>query len=107
MKFSFEWLKSILKFNFSPQEIGEILTMNLAETEVKKNNGRWILDIDLLPDRIGDAASHLGISQEIAALTGRKFSYQLQLTPRLRRLKPGKIEIIFRLRSSQKIVIVI
>jgi len=85
MKFSFEWLKSILKFNFSPQEIGEILTMNLAETEVKKNNGRWILDIDLLPDRIGDAASHLGISQEIATLTGRKFSYQLPVNSKIKK----------------------
>ena len=61
--------------------------MNLAETEVKKNNGRWILDIDLLPDRIGDAASHLGISQEIAALTGRKFSYQLPVNSKIKNVE--------------------
>jgi phenylalanyl-tRNA synthetase beta chain len=75
MKFSFEWLKSFLKFDLNPKEIQEILTLNLAETFLFKRGNRLILDIELLPDRIGDCSSHLGLAKEIALLKGNKFSW--------------------------------
>ncbi len=75
MKFSFEWLKSLTNTKFSPFKIGEILTFHFAETEVLKRGSRWVLDIDLLPDRISDASSHLGVAREIMAIEGKKFNY--------------------------------
>lgn len=75
MKFSFEWLKSLLDFKINPQEIGELLTLNLAETDLIKRGNRVVLDIDLLPDRIGDCGSHLGIAKEIALLKEKKFEW--------------------------------
>jgi len=75
MKFSFEWLKSVLKFDLNPKEIQEILTLNLAETTLLKRGTRLILEIELLPDRIRNCSSHLGLAKEIALLKGKKFSW--------------------------------
>lgn len=87
MKFSFEWLKKIVSFQETPEKIAELLTLYLAETTIIRQGKRVVLDVDLLPNRISDAASHLGLAREISALLGKKFSY-----PNLR-LKESKTSI--------------
>ncbi|MGC8651281.1 MAG: phenylalanine--tRNA ligase subunit beta [Minisyncoccia bacterium] len=73
MKFSFEWLKELTKFEESPEKLAEFLTLYLAETTVSYRGKRAILDVDLLPNRIADASGHLGLSREISALLGKQF----------------------------------
>ncbi len=74
MKFSFEWLKGLSKFKQSSQELADLLTMYFAETSVSSGK-RVVLNVDLLANRVADAASHLGLAREISAILGKKFSY--------------------------------
>jgi len=47
--------------------------MYFAETSI--SSGKRVLNVDLLANRVADAASHLGIAREISAILGKKFSY--------------------------------
>jgi len=75
MKFSYSWLKELVKFKESPEKLAELLTLYLAETKVSFRKKRAILDVDLLPNRVADALSHLGLAREISAILGEKFNY--------------------------------
>jgi len=75
MKFSYSWLKELVKFKESPEKLAELLTLYLAETNVSFRGKRAILDVDLLPNRVADASSHLGLAREIGAILGKKFNY--------------------------------
>lgn len=75
MKFSYFWLKKLVNFRESPQQLAELLTIYLAETKVVYQNKRPILDIDLPANRFANISGHLGISREISAILGRKFIY--------------------------------
>ncbi len=69
MKFSFNWLKEYLSFDVSPQELADLLTLYSFEAEVLgKKNKDYILDIDILPNRFADAASHFGVVREMQVL---------------------------------------
>lgn len=74
---SYSWLNSFFKKPLpQPEKLSEILTMHAFEVESferKKND--WILNIDVLPDRAGDALSHLGIARECAAILNLKMIY--------------------------------
>jgi len=75
MLFSYNWLKDYIKGKFlPPKELAEALTMHSFEVEsIEKRGKDWVLDIDILPNRAGDCLSHIGITQEISAITGAKF----------------------------------
>jgi len=75
MKFSFEWLKDLVKFKESPEKLAELLTLYLAETKVSFRGKRAVLDVDLLSNRVADASGHLGLAREISAILGKKFNY--------------------------------
>jgi len=75
MKFSFEWLQELVNFKESPEKLAELLTLFLAETAVLRRGKRVILDVNLLPNRIADASSHLGLAREISAILNKKFNY--------------------------------
>ncbi|NMB92458.1 MAG: phenylalanine--tRNA ligase subunit beta [Parcubacteria group bacterium] len=75
MKFSYSWLKDLLKLKESPEKLAELLTLYLAETTVLYHHQRPILDIDLLPNRFPDVSSHLGLAREIGAILDKKFIY--------------------------------
>jgi len=75
MKFSYSWLKELVKFKESPSKLAELLTLYLAETKVSVRKKRAILDVDLLPNRVADASSHLGLAREISAILNKKFNY--------------------------------
>lgn len=84
MKFSFEWLKNLVKTQQPPKKLAELLTMYFAETTVSSSKGRVVLDVDLLANRVADASGHLGLAREIAAISGKRFSYPQE------RVKEGK-----------------
>ncbi len=74
MKFSYNWLESYFNNKLpEPKRLAELLTMRNFETEHHRsiqNKERPILDIDILPNRAPDCASHKGIAREISAVTG-------------------------------------
>jgi phenylalanyl-tRNA synthetase beta chain len=73
MKFSYNWLKDLLRLKQTPQKLEELLTMNFAETTVKNFGKRPILDIELLSNQVAWASGHLGLAREISACLGKKF----------------------------------
>ncbi len=68
MKFSYNWLKDLLKFKESPEKLADILTMHFAETTVKYCGKRAILDVELLSNQVAEASGHLGLAREIGAI---------------------------------------
>jgi len=75
MKFSYNWLKDLIKFKESPEKLADILTMHFAETTVKYRGKKAILDIELLSNQVAEASGHLGLAREIGAILGEKFIY--------------------------------
>jgi len=75
MKFSYNWLKDLLKFKESPQKLADILTMYFAETTVKHSGKRPVLDVELLSNQVAEASGHLGLAREIGAILGKRFLY--------------------------------
>ena len=71
MKFSYNWLqKNIQKKLPEADKLAELISLHIFEvTSVEKQNGDWILDIDVLPNR-SDCLSHFGLCREIAAGIG-------------------------------------
>ena len=75
MKFSYNWLKDLLKFKESPEKLADILTMYFAETTVKRRGKRPVLDVELLSNQVAKASGHLGLAREIGAILGKRFIY--------------------------------
>jgi phenylalanyl-tRNA synthetase beta chain len=75
MKFSYNWLKDLLKFKESSQKLADILTMYFAETTVKHSGKRPVLDVELLSNQVAEASGHLGLAREIGAILGKRFLY--------------------------------
>jgi phenylalanyl-tRNA synthetase beta chain len=75
MKFSYNWLKDLLKFKETPEKLADILTMYFAETTVKHRGRRLVLDVELLSNQVAEASGHLGLAREIGAILGKKFIY--------------------------------
>ncbi len=77
MKFSYAWLKEFVAIKDSPEKLVERLTMRSFEVSgCEKKGGDAILDIALPPNRVPDAAGHIGMAREIAAITGGRVKNQ-------------------------------
>ena len=72
MKFSYTILQDLIDRQLpSAQELAQQLTLHSFECEgVEERTGDTILELDILPNRAHDCASHLGVAREIAALVG-------------------------------------
>ncbi|MEK7150994.1 MAG: phenylalanine--tRNA ligase subunit beta [Patescibacteria group bacterium] len=71
MKFSYLWLKDLVKSIPNPEKLSELLTLQFMQVEeVKKVRQDFIFDIDILPNRAPDTSGHVGIAREIQAITG-------------------------------------
>ncbi len=68
MKVPIEWLRELVEFKASPDQLAQLLTMGGLETVVEAGN---VLEIDILPNR-SDCWSIRGIAREVAALTKSK-----------------------------------
>lgn len=68
MKFSYTLLKQLVPALKSPDHLRDILTAHLFEVE--SINGDTV-DIKVLPNRYSDAASHIGIARDVAAVLGK------------------------------------
>ncbi len=70
MKFSYAMLRELVDAPILPsKELADLLTMRSFESEGVFGEGeQTVLDLDILPNRASDAASHIGVAREIAAL---------------------------------------
>ena len=75
MKFSYNWLKDLLKFKETPKTLADILTMYFAETTIKHRGRRAVLEVELLSNQVAEASGHFGLAREIGAILGKKFIY--------------------------------
>ena len=70
MKFSYSWLSEYVKKVPAPEKLAELLTMHCYQVEgVEKNGKDFVLDIDVLPNRMPDSSGHIGVAREISILT--------------------------------------
>jgi phenylalanyl-tRNA synthetase beta chain len=74
MKFTFNWLKELVTFRASPQELGEMLTMAGLEVESvtalrepETDREDWLFEVGVTPNR-GDCLGIVGIAREVSAL---------------------------------------
>lgn len=65
MRFSYRWLKKILPNLPNRAKTAELLTMHLFESMPV---GPASLEVEILPNRYSDAASHIGLAKELAAI---------------------------------------
>lgn len=74
MIFSYNWLQSFFEEELpKPRDLAEILTNHAFEIETPfRENGDWVMEINVLPDRSEDCLCHLGIAREISAILGYK-----------------------------------
>lgn len=71
MKFSYNWLKEYVPHLPKPAKLAELLNMHAFEVESIERHGKdFVLDINILPNRIGDASGHAGLARDIAAILG-------------------------------------
>jgi phenylalanyl-tRNA synthetase beta chain len=68
MRFSYEWLKNIVGFNQSLNEVVDLLNRYSFDTEPA---GKTSIEVKLPPNRIGDASGHLGLAKEVAVVLGK------------------------------------
>ncbi|HVF30189.1 MAG TPA: phenylalanine--tRNA ligase subunit beta, partial [Pyrinomonadaceae bacterium] len=70
MNISYNWLKDLIDFDLSADELANELTrVGLAVEGVHPAGDDFVLDVDLTSNR-PDCLSHLGVAREIAAITG-------------------------------------
>ena len=67
MKFSYNILQEYFKEKLpKPKKLADILTMHSFEVEdIEKINDDYILNIDILPNRMSDAGGHIAVAKEI------------------------------------------
>src|SRR5258708_36531406 len=68
MRISYNWLPDFIKFDFTPRELAERLTMvGLAVDTIEEIGDDFAIEIDLTSNR-PDCLSHLGVAREVAAI---------------------------------------
>ena len=73
MKFSYSWLKEYLPKLPLPEKTAELLHFHAFEViDLFRDRGEWILDVDILPNRMADASSHVGLAKECGAILQMK-----------------------------------
>ena len=81
MKFSYSWLKELVPEIPSAKETAELLTMHAFEVEdvigespapkkatADQGGDDTVFNIDILPNRMADASSHIGVARDLAAI---------------------------------------
>ena len=70
MKFSYGLLQDLVEKKLpAPNELADLLTMHSFESDGVSGTGEHtVLDLDILPNRAHDAASHIGVARDSAAL---------------------------------------
>lgn len=90
MRLSLDWLRDYVKLPETGAEVARLLTEHSFETTVlSAEGGEELLDADVLPNRVSDCLSHVGVARELGAILGRKVSWPVLTLPKLRANKPS------------------
>jgi phenylalanyl-tRNA synthetase beta chain len=75
MIISYNWLNSFFKDKIlKPEELADKLTLQAFETEAPfKEGDDFVMEVDVTPDRAGDALCHYGIARECSYFLNNKF----------------------------------
>lgn len=68
MRFSYNLIKQLVPSLKNPQHAADLLNMHLFETEIDNDT----LDVDVLPNRYSDTASHWGLARELSSILNKK-----------------------------------
>lgn len=97
MKISYNWLKDLVKFDATPQELSEKLTMvGLAVDAVEQIGDDYVLELDLTSNR-PDCLSHLGVARDTGAIFDSEASlpeYRHAVESKEKCNKLAKVEIL-------------
>lgn len=94
MKLSYEWLSSLVSGVPKPAELARRITMHAFQVEgIERAGSDAVLDIDILPNRMSDAASHIGVARDISAILGRKLSLPVIKKRAIPKLPPAKLSV--------------
>ena len=76
MKISYNWLKNYVPEILEAEKLAEIFTFHICEVESvdKLENGDYLFDVKVLPDRAHDLLSHVGVARDIAGILGLQFN---------------------------------
>lgn len=82
MRFSYNWLKELVRFRESPEKLTELLALHSFEAAVAGRVGTdWAIEARIPTNRISDAASHWGLAQELAAIGSYRFRIESPVAP--------------------------
>lgn len=75
MLISYNWIKSYVPNLPKPEELMDVFIFHICEVESMKalDNGDFIFDIKVLPDRAHDLLSHRGVARDIAGILGLEY----------------------------------
>ena len=95
MRFSYNFIQKFTDKKLpEAHKLAELFTMHSFEVEdIEKSSDDFIFDIDILPNRAHDAASHIGVAREAAALTGAGFKEQKYPEFKFEKSKTKDIEV--------------
>lgn len=97
MKFSFNFLKTLVDIDFSAQELARGLTLaGLEIEEVEKAGSDWVFSAEVTTNRY-DWLSMVGIAQEVKAVFGKKMKVKY---PKIKHLPDLEAKIIVEDKSS-------
>ena len=102
MKFSYNLLQSFFQNKLpAPKELANFLTMKVFEVnEVRKIGNDWLIDVDILPNRISDCCGHFGLAREIGTILNLKIKEpmaKLKFKNKENVLKKSKFSLCFRI----------
>src|SRR5712692_9193921 len=85
MRILLSWLREYVDIEESPRDLAQALSMaGITVESVAEERGETLLELDLTTNRV-DAANHLGVAREVAAIFGRQVrrpGIQLREDPR-------------------------
>jgi phenylalanyl-tRNA synthetase beta chain len=92
MKLSYNWLKNYVPDLPEAEKLADIFTFHICEVESfdKLENGDYLFDIKVLPDRAHDLLSHIGVARDIAGILGLQFN---EMKFEVSKGEPTKLEI--------------
>ncbi len=75
MKISYNWLKWYIPEAPLAEKLADVFTYHVCEVEdvEKREDGDFVFDIKILPNRAHDLLSHYGVAQELSRLLNIKF----------------------------------
>lgn len=75
MNISYNWLKAYVPDIPEPARLADLFTYHVCEVEsvTKLDNGDYLFDLGILPNRAHDLLSHQGVARELSGLLGIKY----------------------------------